>query len=437
MGSGESGTGTAILAHKQGMQVFVSDMGLIKDQYKSELNALNISWEEGKHTTKKILNADVIVKSPGIPPTAPIVLEAKENKIPVISEMEFAQPFSKATVIGITGTNGKTTTASLVYHILKTNKFNVKLGGNIGQSYARQIAEADPEYFVLELSSFQLDDCYQFISHISILLNITPDHLDRYNNNIEEYAASKFRIIQNHTHNNAFIYCDDDEITNKLFPSHIKSTLYPFSVKHELSQGAFLEKNIIQIITKKNKKHIHMKNLTLKGTHNTYNSMAAGVVSSLLDLKNEQIRESFLNFSNIEHRLEFIGKIKGVTYINDSKATNVNSAWYALESMQNPTIWVAGGVDKGNDYTDLKPLVREKVRMIICLGLDNSKIHQAFQEDVEMIINVTSAQEAIHVASRLAKSGENVILSPACASFDLFEDYQDRGRKFKQAVLKL
>jgi UDP-N-acetylmuramoylalanine--D-glutamate ligase len=437
LGSGESGTGTAILAHKQGMQVFVSDMGLIKDQYKSELNALNISWEEGKHTTKKILNADVIVKSPGIPPTAPIVLEAKENKIPVISEMEFAQPFSKATVIGITGTNGKTTTASLVYHILKTNKFNVKLGGNIGQSYARQIAEADPEYFVLELSSFQLDDCYQFISHISILLNITPDHLDRYNNNIEEYAASKFRIIQNHTHNNAFIYCDDDEITNKLFPSHIKSTLYPFSVKHELSQGAFLEKNIIQIITKKNKKHIHMKNLTLKGTHNTYNSMAAGVVSSLLDLKNEQIRESFLNFSNIEHRLEFIGKIKGVTYINDSKATNVNSAWYALESMQNPTIWVAGGVDKGNDYTDLKPLVREKVRMIICLGLDNSKIHQAFQEDVEMIINVTSAQEAIHVASRLAKSGENVILSPACASFDLFEDYQDRGRKFKQAVLKL
>ena len=437
MGSGESGTGTAILAHKQGMQVFVSDMGIIKDQYKSELNALNISWEEGKHTTEKILSADVIVKSPGIPPTAPIVLKAKENKIPVIGEMEFAQPFSKATVIGITGTNGKTTTASLVYHILKTNKFNVKLGGNIGKSYARQIAEADPDYFVLELSSFQLDDCYQFISHISILLNITPDHLDRYNNNIEEYAASKFRIIQNHTHNNAFIYCDDDEITNKLFPSHIKSTLYPFSVKHELSQGAFLEKNIIQIITKNKKTHIHMKNLTLKGTHNTYNSMAAGVVSSLLDLKNEQIRESFLNFSNIEHRLEFIGKIKGVTYINDSKATNVNSAWYALESMQNPTIWVAGGVDKGNDYTDLKPLVREKVRMIICLGLDNSKIHQAFQEDVEMIINVTSAQEAIHVASRLAKSGENVILSPACASFDLFEDYQDRGRKFKQAVLKL
>ena len=438
MGSGESGTGTAILANKLGMEVFLSDFGTIKETYASEIKALNIDWEQGKHTTDRILDADVIVKSPGIPNTAKIVEDALSQNIPVISEMEFAQPHSKAKVIGITGTNGKTTTTSLIHHILEDNGLNVKMGGNIGHSYARQIADSDPDYFVLELSSFQLDDCQNFKVDIAVLLNITPDHLDRYNNSLAQYAQSKFRITQNQTKSDVFIYCQDDENIQKYWPKKdIQSTLLPFSQEQSLTQGAWLMDDNIEIKVKNKIQHIHMKNTTIKGKHNTYNSMAAGVVASLLDLKNEKIKESFLSFSTIEHRLEFVGKIQGVKFINDSKATNVNSAWYALESMTNDTIWIAGGVDKGNDYTDLKPLVKEKVRMIICLGLDNSKIHEAFQEDVEMIINVGSAKEAVHVANRMSVQGENVLLSPACASFDLFEDYQDRGRQFKRAVLDL
>lgn len=437
LGSGESGTGTAILAKKLGMEIFLSDRGAINTKYKKEIEDLGINYEEGTHSETKILNADIIVKSPGIPNTIPIIQKALKLKIPVIGEMEFAQPYSTAKVIGVTGTNGKTTTTALIHHVLSTNGIDAKLGGNIGISYARQIAEKDPDYFVLELSSFQLDDCHKFKADIAVLLNITPDHLDRYNNSLAEYAKSKFRISQNQSINDAFIYSLDDENIKKYWPNVIQSELYPISLKQEVDQGSWLTDNTIQLKVKKNKNKIHMKNSILKGKHNTYNSMAAGVVANLLDLKNEQIKESFLSFSAMEHRLEFVGKIQGVKYINDSKATNVNSAWYALESMTNQTIWIAGGVDKGNDYTDLKPLVKEKVRMIICMGLDNSKIHEAFQENVEMIINVASAKEAVHVANRMSQNGENVLLSPACASFDLFEDYQDRGRQFKQAVLNL
>lgn len=438
MGSGESGTGTAILANKLGMDVFVSDLGIIKDAYVNEINKLNIDWEQGKHSTTRILESDVIVKSPGIPNSASIVKEALSKNIPVISEMEFAQPHSKAKVIGITGTNGKTTTTALIHHLLESNGKSVKMAGNIGISYARQVADVDPDYFVLELSSFQLDDCKTFKVDIAILLNISPDHLDRYDNSLAKYAASKFKITQNQTASDVLIYCLDDKTIQKYWPKDsIQSQLIPFSILKKVETGAWLRNKSIELNIKNKTQHIPMKNITIKGKHNTHNSMAAGVVASLLDLKNDQIKESFLSFSTIEHRLEFVGKIQGVKYINDSKATNVNSAWYALESMTNDTIWIAGGVDKGNDYTDLKPLVREKVRMIICLGLDNSKIHEAFQEDVEMIINVGTAQEAVHVANRMSKNGENVLLSPACASFDLFNDYQDRGRQFKRAVLNL
>ena len=438
MGSGESGTGTAILANKLGMDVFVSDLGTIKDAYINEIKELNIDWEQGKHSVARILDSDVIVKSPGIPNTASIVKEALSKNIPVISEMEFAQPHSKAKVIGVTGTNGKTTTTTLIHHLLESNGMSVNMAGNIGLSYARQVADLDRDYFVLELSSFQLDDCKTFKVDIAILLNISPDHLDRYDNSLAKYAASKFKITQNQTASDVFIYCLDDKTIQKYWPKDsIKSTLIPFSLSEEVQTGAWLKNESIELNIKNKTQHIPMKNITIKGKHNTHNSMAAGVVASLLDLKNDQIKESFLSFSTIEHRLEFVGKIQGVKYINDSKATNVNSAWYALESMTTDTIWIAGGVDKGNDYTDLKPLVREKVRMIICLGLDNSKIHEAFQEDVEMIINVGTAQEAVHVANRMTKNGENVLLSPACASFDLFDDFQDRGRQFKRAVLNL
>ena len=438
MGSGESGTGTAILANKLGMDVFVSDLGTIKDAYINEIKELNIDWEQGKHSVARILDSDVIVKSPGIPNTASIVKEALSKNIPVISEMEFAQPHSKAKVIGVTGTNGKTTTTTLIHHLLESNGMSVNMAGNIGLSYARQVADLDPDYFVLELSSFQLDDCKTFKVDIAILLNISPDHLDRYDNSLAKYAASKFKITQNQTASDVFIYCLDDKTIQKYWPKDsIKSTLIPFSLSEEVQTGAWLKNESIELNIKNKTQHIPMKNITIKGKHNTHNSMAAGVVASLLDLKNDQIKESFLSFSTIEHRLEFVGKIQGVKYINDSKATNVNSAWYALESMTTDTIWIAGGVDKGNDYTDLKPLVREKVRMIIRLGLDNTKIHEAFQEDVEMIINVGTAQEAVHVANRMTKNGENVLLSPACASFDLFDDFQDRGRQFKRAVLNL
>jgi len=439
LGAGESGTGTAILGNAKGWNVFVSDSGSIQPKYKQELDEHHIRWEEGKHSETEILSADEIVKSPGIPDKAPIVKAAVAKGIPVISEIEFAGRYSNAKMICISGTNGKTTTTLLTYHILKNAGLNVGLGGNIGHSFARLVAEEQFDIYVLEISSFQLDGNREFRPYISVLTNITPDHLDRYDYELSKYAASKFKLAQNQTAEDYFIYCCDDPITMEYMS--LKKTQgqgIPISIKTENQPGAFAGNGFIQIQLKnKNKIDIPMEDLTLSGIHNTYNSMAAAVVASLLDVRKETIRESLSNFQNAEHRLEFVRKVNGIDFINDSKATNVNSAWYALESMDKPVIWIAGGVDKGNNYKELKPLVKEKVKYIVCLGLDNIKIHQAFQNDVDMIVNTLSAKEAVHVAYRLAQAGESVLLSPACASFDLFDDYQDRGRQFKEAVIKL
>lgn len=438
LGAGESGTGTAILAKKQGLEVFVSDIGSIADRYKEELNEWGIAWEEGTHTESLIMNADEIVKSPGIPDKVPTVAQARKLGIPIISEIEFAGRYTSATMICISGTNGKTTTTSLIYHILSQSGLNAGLGGNIGKSFARQVATEHHDYYVLELSSFQLDGNFQFHSHISVLTNITPDHLDRYDYDVAKYAASKFRLGLNQTTSDYFIYCADDALTLKYLETHKPaSQLLGFSVKTEQHPGAWIENNTLHIDINNKQITMNMQEITLRGIHNQYNTMAAGVVASLLDLRKENIRESLSNFQNIEHRLEFTGRVNQVEYINDSKATNVNSAWYALESMDRPVIWIAGGVDKGNNYDELKPLVKEKVKLIVCLGLDNRKIHQAFQSDVDMIVNTMSAREAVHVASRLAQSGDVVLLSPACASFDLFDSYEDRGRQFKEAVRSL
>ena len=439
MGAGESGTGTAILGKAKGWNVFVSDLGSIQPKYKQELDEHHIRWEEGKHSETEILSADEIVKSPGIPDKAPIVKAAVAKGIPVISEIEFAGRYSNAKMICISGTNGKTTTTLLTYHILKNAGLNVGLGGNIGHSFARLVAEEQFDIYVLEISSFQLDGNHEFRPHISVLTNITPDHLDRYDYELSKYAASKFKLTQNQTAEDYFIYCCDDPITMEYMSlKKTQGQAIPISIKTENQPGAFAGNGFIQIQLKnKNKIDIPMEDLTLSGIHNTYNSMAAAVVASLLDVRKETIRESLSNFQNAEHRLEFVRKVNGIDFINDSKATNVNSAWYALESMDKPVIWIAGGVDKGNNYKELKPLVKEKVKYIVCLGLDNIKIHQAFQNDVDMIVNTLSAKEAVHVAYRLAQAGESVLLSPACASFDLFDDYQDRGRQFKEAVIKL
>jgi UDP-N-acetylmuramoylalanine--D-glutamate ligase len=438
LGAGESGTGTAILGIARGWEVFVSDFGKIQQKYKEELNRYNIKWEEGQHSEDIILAATEIVKSPGIPDKAPIVAKAKSAGIPIISEIEFAGRYTNAKLICISGTNGKTTTTLLTYHILKNAGFNVGLGGNIGKSFARQVATENFDYYVLEISSFQLDGNFNFRSHISVLTNITPDHLDRYDYKLENYAASKFRLTRNQTDEDYFIYCADDAITNEHM--HFKSgnpQMIAFSLNEKQENGAWVQDNKINIQIKKQITTYNMEELSLRGIHNTYNSMASAIVGSLLDVRKESIRESLSNFQNAEHRLEFVSRFNGVEYINDSKATNVNSAWYALESMEKPVIWIAGGVDKGNNYKELKALVKEKVKYIICMGLDNIKIHQAFQNDVDMIINTLSAKEAVHVASRLAAKGDCVLLSPACASFDLFDNYEERGRLFKEAVRNL
>jgi UDP-N-acetylmuramoylalanine--D-glutamate ligase len=438
LGAGESGTGTAILAKVKGWDVFVSDLGAIADKYKKELNENGIDWEEEKHSDALILNATEIVKSPGIPDKAPLVKAAKEKGIPVISEMEFAQRYTNAFIISISGTNGKTTTTSLIYHVLSQAGLNVGLGGNIGKSFARQVAQNNYDHYVLELSSFQLDGNKNFRSNIAVLTNITPDHLDRYDYDESKYAESKFRLGMNQTEADYFIYCADDTMTMEYMEKwKPKSVCIPFSLKKKESIGAWAEGHMVQIQLTKNKYTIDMQEITLRGIHNTYNTMAAGIVAGLLDLRKETIRESMMGFQNIEHRLEFVARTNNVDYINDSKATNVNSAWYALESMDRPVIWIAGGVDKGNNYEELRPMVKQKVNLIICLGLDNRKIHQAFQGDVDMIVNTMSAKEAVHVASRLSKPGDAVLLSPACASFDLFDSYEDRGRQFKEAVRNL
>jgi UDP-N-acetylmuramoylalanine--D-glutamate ligase len=440
LGAGESGTGAAILGQKQGWTVFVSDFGGIDEDYKRELDQRGIEWEEKQHSMDRILQADLVVKSPGIPDKAPVVKSLIEKQIPVISEIEFAGRYTNATLIAISGTNGKTTTTSLTYHILKQAGLNVGLGGNIGTSFAWQVAEKDFDFYVLEVSSFQLDGNDKIKFHIACLTNITPDHLDRYDYILDNYIDSKFRLTLNQTAEDYFIYCADDELTQRGMERHapeIKSQLIPFSHDKTLEYGAYLSQQIMHILLKNNTYTMNTQDFNLRGRHNGYNSMAAAIMASLIDVRKENIRESLSNFQNLEHRLESVGKFNGVEYINDSKATNVNSTWYALESMDRPVIWIAGGVDKGNNYADLKPLVKDKVKLIICLGMDNRKIHQAFQSDVDMIINTMSAQEAVHVASRLSENGDVVLLSPACASFDLFENYEERGRLFKQAVKNL
>lgn len=437
MGAGESGTGAAVLGVAQNWDVFVSDKGKIATKYQDELNLHSIAWEQEQHTETKILDADLIVKSPGIPNTAPLVIAAKDKGIQMVDELEFAFWYTDAKMIGITGTNGKTTTTLITYHLLKGAGLNVGLAGNIGRSLARQVALENFDCYVVEMSSYQLDYIDRFHCSIAILCNITPDHLDRYNYNVEEYANSKMRITRNQTADDFFIYSADCTLTKEAMDRNaFASKAMPFSLIKHPNEGAYAVGNILHINTKE-KYTLDMQDFTLRGQHNAYNSMAASVAANLMDVRKDSIRESFSNFQNAEHRLEFVQKVGGVEYINDSKATNVNSAWYALESMERPVVWIAGGIDKGNNYADLKHLVKGKVKMIICLGLDNIKIHQAFQADVDLIINTSSAKEAVHVASKMADQGDVVLLSPACASFDLFDSYEDRGRQFKEAVRHL
>ncbi|ACU05522.1 UDP-N-acetylmuramoyl-L-alanine--D-glutamate ligase [Pedobacter heparinus] len=439
LGAGESGVGAAMLAQKHGYDVFVSDFGTIPSQYKEKLEALNIVFEENTHTAAEILKAVEVIKSPGIPDTAGIIKEIRSRNIPVLSEIEFAKRYTKAKTICITGSNGKTTTTMLTYHILKNAGLNVGLAGNIGHSFAAQVASADFDWYVLEISSFMLDDMYDFKADIAVLLNITPDHLDRYDYKLGNYAASKMRITQNQTSEDIFIYCADDEETLKALKNvKVDSKTYPFSIRKKIEKGAYLESNNIHInINLNDQLTMSITELALQGKHNIYNSMASGIVAKVLDIRNTAIRESMGDFKNIEHRLEHVARISGVDYINDSKATNVNSTWYALESVGTDVILIMGGVDKGNDYDMLKDMVRQKVKAIVCLGKDNKRIHEAFEDDVEIIVNTFSAHEAVQVAYHLAKKGNTVLLSPACASFDLFKNYEDRGNQFKAAVKEL
>jgi UDP-N-acetylmuramoylalanine--D-glutamate ligase len=504
LGGGESGTGAAYLAVRKGMAVFLSDKGKLKEKYAAQLREWNIDFEEGKHSEERILSADLIIKSPGIPETAPLVMKLREKGMPIISEIEFALRHTDAKVIGITGTNGKTTTTMLTYHMLTKAGLNVCLAGNVGQSLALQVAENSYDYLVLELSSFQLDDMHGSRINYAVLLNITPDHLDRYGS-MEAYIASKFRITRNQTADDAFIYCADDEnVTGYLAKHPAEARVYPFTLSSHseengkwkmengeadagsslvprpsslsnengkwkmedsappasedvqlpsllgrgrgrgdpslaprpspLREGAYLENDTLHIQINNTTTTMSIHELALQGRHNTYNSMAAGIVGRLLDLRKDIVRESLGDFTAVEHRLENVCKVNGIEFINDSKATNINSTWYALECQTTPVIWIVGGVDKGNDYTQVAELVKDKVKAIICLGLDNEKIHRAFEGIVETIVDTTSAEEAVRTAYYLGKKGDTVLLSPACASFDLFESYEDRGRQFKAAV---
>jgi len=438
LGGGESGAGTAILGVKKGFEVFVSDKGKIKEKYKSVFDDLQVEWEEEKHTEAKILNAEVVMKSPGIPETVPIVKQLVEKGIPVISEIEFAAAFTSAKIIGITGSNGKTTTTKYVHHILKNAGIKVGMAGNVGDSFAKQVAETNPDWFVLELSSFQLDGIKDFRPDISVLTNITPDHLDRYEHKLENYVFSKFRIAENQGAGDFFIYDLDDEIiTSWLDKNPVKAGKLPFSLKQKIENGSYIENQNIIVNIKNNQFNMPTTKLGLQGKHNTKNAMAAATVSQLLRIRKETIRESMESFQGVEHRLEKVLKINNVQYINDSKATNVNATFYALESMESETVWIVGGVDKGNVYDDLLPLVNEKVKAIICLGIDNQKLMQNFGNCVETIIETQSMKEAVRLAYGLAEKGNSVLLSPACASFDLFENYEDRGRQFKEAVRNL
>ena len=437
LGGGESGVGTALLGKEKGFDVFVSDFGTLKKVYKDVLKHNEIEWEEGKHTASKILNADVVMKSPGISEQVPIVKALLETGISVISEIEFAAQFTSADIIGITGSNGKTTTTMMANHILNQAKFDVVMGGNIGDSFAGLIHK-DPDYFVLELSSFQLDGIKNFRPHIAVLTNITPDHLDRYANKFENYIASKFRIIINQTKEDYLIYDADDEVISTYLQTHpIQSTLVPFSLTKTLVQGTYLNEKEIIIKLIKEENIMPTTNLALEGKHNIKNAMAAATVAHLLKIRKETIRESLECFQGAEHRLEHVLKINKVQYINDSKATNVNATYFALESMSAPTVWIVGGVDKGNDYSALFPFVNEKVKAIICLGKDNEVLFQNFEQMVDIIVETQYMSEAVKIAYNIATAGENVLLSPACASFDLFKNYEDRGHQFKSAVRAL
>jgi len=438
LGAGESGVGAAILAKKNGYEVFVSDRGEIKDKYKNVLKNNAIEWEEKQHTETKILAAAEVIKSPGIPDTANLVVKIKGQGKKVISEIEFAGRYTNATIVGITGSNGKTTTAMLTHHLLTKAGLNVGLAGNIGDSFAKQVAENDKEFYVLELSSFQLDNMYDFKVDIAMLLNITPDHLDRYEYKFENYAASKFRILQNQGKDSHIIYCADDAtISNKIEQGNYLGKKHAFSIKTTTSNGGYIEKEKLIINTNNKLFNMTIQELALQGKHNLYNSMASGIAGRVLDLKKDIIRESLSDFQNVEHRLEEVGKVHGIKFVNDSKATNVNSTWYALESFQHPVVWIVGGVDKGNDYEMLSELVADRVKAIVCLGKDNAKIHEAFEGIIETIVDTENAQEAVNMAYQLGTKGDTVLLSPACASFDLFDNYEDRGHQFKKAVRAL
>ncbi len=438
LGAGESGTGAAVLAKQQGYDVFVSDMGKIKSHYKEILFTYEIDWEEDQHTEKLILNADEIIKSPGISDKSEIVQAIRKKEIPIISEIEFASRFTNARLICVTGSNGKTTTTSLLHHMLKKAGLNCGMAGNVGKSFAMSVAQNNFDYYVLELSSFQLEGIYNFKPSIAILLNITPDHLDRYGYDLQNYVDAKFRITQNLSEDEYFVYCSDDEITiRELEKIVLKAKQLSFTITNRRQQGAYIENSMMKVEVDDDILTMSVNDLSLKGKHNTYNSMAAGITGKILQLRKEIIRESLMDFKGVEHRLERFIKVHGIEFINDSKATNVNSTWYALESMSGPVIWIAGGIDKGNEYSELETLVKEKVKALICLGTDNKRLHEAFGNIIETIVDTGSMKDAVRSAYHLGTNGDVVLLSPACASFDLFENYEDRGRQFKECVREL
>ena len=437
LGAGESGVGAAFLAKKEGWNVFVSDAGPIKDSFKQELDELGVEWEENGHAEDRILDVDLVIKSPGIPEKAPLIKKLREKGVKIISEIEFAGYYNTAKTICITGSNGKTTTTMLTYHILKKAGIRVGLAGNVGASFAKQVAEKEYDWYVLELSSFQLDDMHEFRADIAILTNITPDHLDRYNYEMQNYTNAKFRILQNQTENDWFIFnADDPIIAKEVAQRKIVAQQAAFSLTTPQEVGGYINKQQLTINIK-DQFTMSIHDLALKGKHNAQNSLASGVAARILEIRKEIVRESLEDFVNVEHRLEFVAKVHGIEFINDSKATNVNSTWFALESMEHPTVWIVGGVDKGNDYSELIDLVKEKVKAIICLGVDNKKLIESFSGVVDSIVEARSAMEAVAYGYRLAKKDETVLLSPACASFDLFENYEDRGNQFKEAVRAL
>lgn len=438
LGGGESGVGAAILGKDKGMDVFLSDMGSLKEEYRSRLIEENIEFEEGKHSSEKILNADLVIKSPGIPPTAPIVTALVAQETPILSEIEFASRYTNAKMVCITGSNGKTTTTMLTYHILKSAGLNVGIAGNVGLSLALQVARSPKDVYVLELSSFQLENMYDFRADIAVMMNITPDHLDRYDYKMENYVAAKFRILQNQRPDDYFIYWQDDPIIKKQIQAvQVEAMQLPFSEFFEEGSHAYEKDGIVNFITPGEVWQIPRDKISLPGLHNLYNSMAAGLSASLLNIKDEKIRIALEDFEAVEHRLEYVATIDGVRYVNDSKATNVNSTWYALESMTEPTILILGGKDKGNDYTEIESLVKEKVKAIVCMGKDNTKLLDFFKGKVPKIVSTDSMERAVAACRNIAQEGETVLLSPCCASFDLFKSYEDRGVQFKEVVKRI